>query len=62
MFRIDRMPNARKDLCGEKKWVEERIYESVLQCFDHIERVENDNITKESAWEVLEWVDGGNVE
>ena len=42
---MDRVPNARiRELCGEKKGVDERIDEGVLRCFGHVERMENDRI------------------
>ena len=43
----DRVPNARiRELCGVRKGLDERIDESVLRWFDHVERMENDKIAK----------------
>ena len=44
---IGRVPNARiRELCGVKKGVDERIDESVLRLFGHVERMEKDKIAK----------------
>ena len=44
---MDIIPNARKrELCGVAKGVNERIYESVLRWFGHIEKMDNDRIAK----------------
>ena len=41
--RMDKFPNARiRELCGVTKGVDERIDESVLRKFGHVERMEND--------------------
>ena len=38
-WKMDRVPNARiRELCGVARRVEERIDESVLRWFGHIER------------------------
>ena len=45
--RMDRVPNARiRELCGVTKGAVERIDESVLRWFDHVERIENDMFAK----------------
>ena len=45
--RMDRVPNARiRKLCGVKEGLDERIYESVLRWFAHVERMERDKIAK----------------
>ena len=45
--KMDRVPNAQiRELCGVMKGVDERIEESVLQWFGHVERMENDRIAK----------------
>ena len=45
--RIDRVPNELiRELCGVAKGVDERIDESVLRWVGHIERLENDRISK----------------
>ena len=45
--RMDRVPNARvRECCGMTKGVDERIGECVLLWFGHVERMENDRITK----------------
>ena len=45
--RMDRVPNARiRELCGVTKGAGERIDESILQWFSHVERMENDRIAK----------------
>ena len=39
--RMDRIPNAGiRELCGARKGLDERIDESVLRLFDHVERME----------------------
>ena len=44
---MDRIPNARiRDLCGMTNGVDERINESVLRWFGHIERIGSDRIPK----------------
>ena len=44
--RIDRVPNERiRELCTVTKGVDER-FEGVLRWFDHVERMENDRISK----------------
>ena len=45
--RMDRVRNAWiRELCGVKKVLDERIYESVHWWFGHVERMENDRIAK----------------
>ena len=45
--RMDRLPNARiRELCGVRKGIGERIDESVLRWFVHVERIERDKISK----------------
>ena len=45
--RMDRIPNARiRELCGVRKGLHERIDESVLRWFGHVERMERDRIAK----------------
>ena len=45
--RMDKVPNARmKQLCGVTKGLDEEIDEVVLRWFGHVERMENDRITK----------------
>ena len=45
--RMDRVPNAWiSELCRVKKGLDERIDESVLQWFGHVERMERDRIAK----------------
>ena len=45
--RMDRGLNARiRELCGVKKGIDERIDESVLRWFGHVERMERDRIAK----------------
>ena len=45
--RMYRVPNARiRELCGVKKGLDERIDESVLRWFAHVERMERDRIAK----------------
>ena len=39
------------ELCGVAKWVDERIDESVLRWFGHIERIEKDRILERYRWE-----------
>ena len=44
---MDRVLNVWiRELCGVKKWVEERIDKDVLQWFSHVKRMENDRIAK----------------
>ena len=62
---MDKVPNARiKQLCGVMKSVGEKIYESVLRLFEHVERMENDRIAKrvyveECVLVVAQWVGRG---
>ena len=70
--RMDRVLNARiRKLCGVGKGVDENIDESVLRCFDQIERMRNNMITKrvyvgecmKSCWvdqEQNRWTDAVN--
>ena len=45
--RMDRIPNAWiRELWGVRKGLDERIDESVLQWFSHVERIERDRIIK----------------
>ena len=45
--RMDRVLNAWiKELCGVKKGLDERIDDSVLRWFGHVERMEKDRIGK----------------
>ena len=45
--KMDKFPNAWiREFCGVTKGVEERINESVLRWFGHVERMENDRIAK----------------
>ena len=45
--RMDKVPNVRKrELCEVTKGVDGRIDDSVLRCFGHVERMENDKIAK----------------
>ena len=45
--RMDKVSNARiGHLCRVTKNVNEKIYEGVLRWFSHVERMENDRITK----------------
>ena len=45
--RRDRVPNPQiRELCRVTKEVDERIDESFLHCFRHVERMENDGIAK----------------
>ena len=45
--RMDKFPNAQiRELYGVMKGVNGRIDEGVFQWFDHVERLENDRITK----------------
>ena len=47
---MDRVPNARvKELCGVKKGLDERIEESVLRWFGHVERMERGMISKKRS-------------
>ena len=47
MRRMDKVPNARiRQLCGVMKGVNEKIDESVLRWFGHVERMGNDRISK----------------
>ena len=46
--RIDKVPNARiRELCGVTEGLNERIDDGVLWWFGHVERMENDRITKQ---------------
>ena len=43
--RMDRVPNAQiRELCGVRKGLDERVDESVLRWFGHMERMERDRI------------------
>ena len=45
--RMDRILNARiRELCGVRKGLDERIDESFLWWFSHVERMERDRIAK----------------
>ena len=45
--RMDNAPNARiRELCGVTKGVDEKIDKGVLRWFGHMERMENDRISK----------------
>ena len=45
--RMDKVPNVQiRELYGVPKGLDERIDEGVLQWFSHVERMENDMITK----------------
>ena len=45
--RMDKVPNVWIiEFCGVTKGVDERIDEGVLRCFGHVERMENDRISK----------------
>ena len=45
--RMDRVSNAQiRELCRKKKGLDERIHESVLWWFNHVERMQNDRIAK----------------
>ena len=45
--RMDGIPNAWiRELCGVKKSLDERIDESVLRRFEHVDRMERDSIAK----------------
>src|SRR5678815_4819944 len=45
--RIDKMRNERiRDLCGVKKGVNERINESMLRWFGHVERMNDSRLVK----------------
>ena len=45
--RMDRIPNARiRELYGVRKGLDERIDESVLRWFGHVERMERNRIAK----------------
>ena len=45
--RMDKIPNARIwQLCGVTKCVDEKINEGVIRWFGHVERMENDRISK----------------
>ena len=45
--RLDKVPNARiRQLCEVTKGLDEKIDEGVLRWFGHVERMENDRITK----------------
>ena len=44
---IYRIPNVYvRELSREKKGLDEKVYESVLWWFGHIERLENSNVAK----------------
>ena len=44
---MDRVPNEQiRESCGVTKVVDERIAESVLLWFSHVERIENDRFAK----------------
>ena len=48
--RMDRARNARiRELCGVTKEVDKRVNEGVLQCFGHMERMENEGLIREST-------------
>ena len=48
--RMNRVPNARiRELCGVRKGLYERIGEGVLRWLGHVERMERDNIARESV-------------
>ena len=45
--RIDKMRNERiRELCGVKKGVNERINESILRWFGHVERMDDSRLVK----------------
>ena len=45
IMRMDRVPNAQiRELCGERKGLDERIDEDVLLWFSHVERMVRDRI------------------
>ena len=45
--KMNRVPNVRiRELCGVTMGVDERIDEGVLRWLRHVERIENDKITK----------------
>ena len=44
--RMEKVPIRIKQLCGVTKSVDEKIDEGVFRCFGHVERMENDRITK----------------
>ena len=45
--RLYRVPNAQiRELCGVKKGLDERIDESMLPRFGHVERLERDRVAK----------------
>ena len=47
IMRMNEVPNARiRQLREVTKGVDEKIDEGVLQCFGHVERMENDRIAK----------------
>ena len=44
---MDSVPNAQiRELCRVKQYLDERIDEGMLRWFGHVERMENDRITK----------------
>ena len=48
---MDTVPNAWIiELCGVKKWLDERIDEGLLHLFDHVERIESDRIAKRRVY------------
>ena len=67
--RMDRVSNARiRELCGVRKRLDERINESVLRLFGHVERMERDRIAKRAhvgecagsrsvGWPEKRWID-----
>ena len=47
MDRMDKVPNTQiRQLCEVMKGVDEKMDEDVLRWFGHVERMENDRITK----------------
>ena len=59
--RMDRIPNAWiRELCEVRKGLDERIDETVLRWFGHVERMERDRITKSvyvgECQIVVQWV------
>src|SRR5678816_3407074 len=45
--RIDKIGNERiRELCGVKKWVNEKINESTLRWFGHVEKMEDSQLVK----------------
>ena len=48
--RMDRIPNARiRELGGVRKGLDERIDESILRWFRHVESMERDRIAKRES-------------